>query len=385
MPVSQALDRRTFLKLFGTAAVVSSVHPFLSYASPLRSRVVRIHDSQATRPWDYAVMDPWNHTVENHGEFKEVTHERYYDYIDADVVQSMLDRGLRELTDMSSAKDAWRSLLPGVSQKDRIAIKMNMNNASGDPAATTNRMDQTMPLANAILNDLVNVLEVPEEQITMLDASRWFHPLIMKGRSRFPNVRWVDNTDKDRWDPSESVEFKKSEPLPGGKFWMPRDYTQADHIINLCLMKNHGCGITGAMKSHFGSIPSPKMLHEGLGDKGYIADVCNTPSIREKVRINIADATFANWHNNVWCPRPWKTFPEQSPNSLLMSADPVALDSVMLDHIIAELEMQGDAAPRWVREGVTHTAFLDYAMKGLQLGVHEHAPYRRIDYLEVEA
>ena len=123
-------------------------------------------------------------------------------------------------------------------------------------------MDQTMPLVNTILEHLVNGLEIPEAQITLLDASRWFHPVIMKGRCRFPDVRWVDSTVKDRWDRNESVLFTKDEPFPGGDFWMPKAYTQSDHIINLCLMKNHGCGITGAMKNHFGSIPSPKCLQK---------------------------------------------------------------------------------------------------------------------------
>jgi uncharacterized protein (DUF362 family) len=157
---------------------------------------------------------------------------------------------------------------------------------------------------------------------------------------------------------------------------MPMAYTYSDHIINLCLMKSHDCGITGAMKNHFGSIPSPQNLHDGMADKSYIADVCNTPSIRNKVRVNIADALFANWHNNVWAPRPWKTFPEESPNSLILGTDPVALDSVMLDHIIEEKMAQGINTSRLL---VPHD-FLHYSMDKLGLGIHEHKPYNRIDY-----
>lgn len=98
------------------------------------------------------------------------------------------------------------------------------------------------------------------------------------------------------------------------------------------LCKNlSSCGITGAMKNHFGSLPSPRNLHEGMDDQSYIADICNTPSIRDKVRVSIADALFAYWHKNVWAPRPWKTFPQESPHSLILGTDPVALDSVMLD------------------------------------------------------
>lgn len=387
LQIDTSVSRRTFLKASTLAAVSARLNPIFAKEgkTDVTSRIVRMYHPEATKPWDYSANAPWDHTVEPGREFPEKTKERYYDYINQDVLGGMLDRGLRELTDARSAAVAWRKLMPGLSTNDKIVLKMNMNNASFDPGVTTNRMDQTMPLVNAILDHLVVGLGIPQAQITLLDASRWFHPVIMKDRCRFPDVRWVDSTAEDLWDRNESATFTKDDPLPDGNFWMPKAYTQSDHIINLCLMKNHGCGITGAMKSHFGSIPSPKCLHEGLGDKSYIADLCNTPSIKNKVRINIADSTFANWHNNVWAPRPWKTFPEESPNSLLLGTDPVALDSVMLDHIIAEIDVQGDNAPEWVQDCVTHHDFLAYAMDHHSLGVHEHRPYKQIDYREIEA
>ncbi|MBE9511290.1 MAG: DUF362 domain-containing protein [Bacteroidetes bacterium] len=382
------ITRRDFVKISAVAAISTQLYPAFAGEGKnnSKSRIIRIHDPNATKPWDYSANTPWNHTVEP-GEtgYPEKIKERYFDYINEDVVAKMLDRGLRELTDTESAPDAWRKLLPNLQTSDRIAIKMNMNNASFDESITTNRMDQTMPLVNVILENLVNDLGLSAERITILDASRWFHPEKMKGRCRFKNVRWVDHTDKERWDKNESVTFSKDAPKPGGDFRMPKAYTHSEHIINLCLMKTHSCGITGAMKNHFGSIPTPKNLHEGLGDKSYIADVCNTPSIRNKVRLNIADALFANWHNNVWAPRPWETFLEESPNSLIMGTDPVALDSVMLDHIIEEIKAQGENASKRLNESVTHHDFLQYAMDEFGLGIHEHRPYNRIDYRTFEA
>ncbi len=371
----------------GTAAMASIAAPAQAgeqRPAQGRSRVVRVHSSKATRPWDYNANAPWDHTVEMTKTEPGKIKERYYDYIDDKVVAVMLDKGLCRMTGEKSAAAAWKSLMPGFDRKQKVTLKLNMNNASFDPQITTNRMDTTMPLVNAILDGLVG-LDLDEGNITLLDAKRWFHPVIMKARCRYNRVRWVDSKSADIWDMSESVKFTRDDPAPGGTFWMPRDYTGADHIINLCLMKNHGCGITGAMKSHFGAIPSPKCLHDGLGDKSHIADVCATPSIRNKVRVNIADALFANWHGNVWCPRPWNTFPEPSPNSLILSKDPVAIDSVMLGHIIEEIATQGAAATSYVRDCVTHINFLEYAMTHHGLGVHEHKPYRKIEYLTVEA
>jgi uncharacterized protein (DUF362 family) len=347
------------------------------------SRVVRVYSPEATKEWDYSSNFPWDHTVEQTPEHPGKIKERYYDYINDDVVARMLDLGLRDLTGAENATAAWKALLVGYRPGQRITLKLNMNNASFNEAITTNRMDQTMPLVNAVLSMLIDGLSVEPDNITLLDAQRWFHPIIMKGRCRYPGVRWVDSKTPDRWDPSESVTFTRDHPAPGGNFWMPRDYTQADHIINFCLMKAHGCGITGAMKSHFGSIPSPKWLHEGMGQKSYIADLCATPSIRNKVRLNLVDALFASWFGPVWAPRPWKTFPQPSPNSLLLSRDPVALDTVMLDHIRDELKAIGSAAPSHVLEWVENPTFLEYAMTHHGLGVYDTRPYSRIDYREL--
>ncbi len=381
--ISKSITRRDFVKISATAALSVQLLPVRAGEKPnsAESKIIRVHSKEATKPWDYNANAPWDHTVEpgDDGTPGKIE-ERYFDYINEDVVAKMLNRGLRELTGTSSTKDAWTSLLTNLNKSDRITIKLNLNNASFDEKVTTNRMDQTMPLVNSILDNLINDLGIPSNQITLLDASRWFHPAKMKSRCHFDKVRWVDSGDKDRWDTSESVVFTKDDPKPGGNYWMPKDYTQSDHIINLCLMKSHDCGITGAMKNHYGSIPSPDRLHEGIGNKSYIGDVCNTPSIKNKVRLNIADALFANWHNNVWAPRPWKTFPEPSPNSLIMGTDPVALDSVMLDHIIEEVKAQGENAPEWLKDNLKHHDFLQYAMDELGLGIHEHAPYKRIDY-----
>ena len=377
------ISRRDFVKISAAAAVSAQLYPAFANAEKdnSRSRIVRIHADNATRQWDYSANAPWDHTVEPGEDGSPGKIEaRYFDYINDDVVDRMLDRGLRELTGTTTVKEAWTSILTNLKSSDRITIKLNLNNASFDENITTNRMDQTMPLVNSILDNLINELGIPANQITLLDASRWFHPAKMKNRCRFDKVRWVDSGEKDRWDKNESVVFTKDDPKPGGDYWMPKDYTQTDHIINLCLMKSHDCGITGAMKNHYGSIPSPDRLHEGIGNKSYIGDVCNTPSIKNKVRINIADALFANWHNNVWAPRPWKTFPQESPNSLIMGTDPVALDSVMLDHIAEEIHAQGDQAPEWLKNNMKNHDFLQYAMDELGLGIHEHKPYKRIDY-----
>ncbi len=399
------LNRREFLKKLSFTFLVSRL-PFRAdaFAKPdSNSLVVRVHDSNASRNWDYTASAPWNHTVEpisteavNSGKFRQ---ERYFDYINNDIVGRMFKKGLNELAGTYSTRDAWLKVLKNYRKGNKITIKVNLNNATYDEEVTTNRLDQTAPLINAVIADLTETLAVPEEHITVADPSRWIHPNIIKKRVPFKKINWIDSRSDNLWDERETVEFTKDMPVRPEKrnpkkrplpekvnFYLARAYTEADHIINLCLLKNHGCGITGAMKNHFGAIPppSPKFLHTGLGEKSYIADLCNTKSIREKVQLNVCDAVFANWHNNVWSPRPWKTFSEESPNSLFLGVDPVAFDSVLLQHITDEVGAQGGNAPAWVREAVTKHQFLHYAMEHHRLGIHEHKPFSRIDYRQIE-
>jgi hypothetical protein len=176
------VNRRTFLKVSVVAAVSTHFRPIWASEEKFSgmSRVVRIHDQKATKYWDYSANAPWDHTVEprpRHGQRGKIK-ERYFDYINEDVVAAMLDRGVRELTDTLSVEGAWRKLMPGLTTGNRITIKLNMNNPTGDPDLTTNRMNQTMPLVNAVLDHLICKLGIPEKQVTLLDASRWFHPVI---------------------------------------------------------------------------------------------------------------------------------------------------------------------------------------------------------------
>ncbi len=360
--------------------------------------VLRVSSTDASRNWDYAQSAPWDHTVEPKTieEFKsnKFRKDRYFDAINEDILLGMISRGVMELAEEKSTRAAWKKILPNYQKKHKITVKVNLNNASYNDKITTNRMDQSAPAINALLASLFTSLNVPEENITVADPSRWIHPEIIKERCRYKKINWVDSQSENLWDIRESVEFSHDQPIrpknkphlpETGTFHIARAYTEADHIINFFLFKNHGCGVTGAMKNHFGAIPPPfpKYLHDGLGSKSYIADLCNTRSIKQKVRINICEAVFGNWHNNVWSPRPWKTFPGGTPNSLFFSTDPVAIDSVLLQHITDEIAVRGKDVEEWVRQAVKDHQFLHYAMQYHKLGVHEHKPFNSIEYRNI--
>ncbi len=390
------INRRKFLRKIAIL-LTSTQLPLINNAKADEAQkplILRVYSPFASNNWDYSASAPWDHTVEprtvadiKSGKFRN---DRYFDFINQGVVNTMLAQGIQGFTETTNTASAWQSLLKGYKKGHTITIKVNLNNASYDKKITTNRMDQSVQIINALIESLTTSLNIPEKNITVADPSRWIHPGILTKRSPYKKVHWVDSRSKNLWDPSETVHFTQNQPvrpdnpeLPKkGIFYITRVYTEADHIINVCLLKNHGCGITGAMKNHFGAIPPPfpKFLHDGLGHKSYIADISNTPSIKNKVRINICDAIFGNWHNNVWSPRPWKTFADGSPNSLFFGTDPVAFDSVLLQHIADEVKIRGEHVDEWVREAVENHHFLHIAMSYHQLGIHEHKPFSKINY-----
>lgn len=102
-----------------------------------------------------------------------------------------------------------------------------------------------------------------------------------------------------------------------------------DGIINIPVLKDHSiAGITSALKNMFGSIHNPNKYHLNTGNP-YIADVNAFPSIRKKIRLHICDAIEIQYHGGPSFMPQWRT----NYGGLIVSKDPVALDTIGLDII----------------------------------------------------
>ena len=66
-----------------------------------------------------------------------------------------------------------------------------------------------------------------------------------------------------------------------------------------------------------------------------MVDLLGSPLIGGKTVLTIGDGLFAARHF-AQAPVPWTTFDEQLPNSLFFATDPVAVDCLMHDLLIAE-------------------------------------------------
>jgi hypothetical protein len=97
-----------------------------------------------------------------------------------------------------------------------------------------------------------------------------------------------------------------------------------DALINIPVLKSHMiAGISFAMKNHYGTLSEPARLHRSIGRA--IAELNALPQIKDRTRLIIGDMlTACLRYKNSW---PYWS-PDWTGDSILMSFDPVAHDTV---------------------------------------------------------
>jgi uncharacterized protein (DUF362 family) len=147
-------------------------------------------------------------------------------------------------------------------------------------------------------------------------------------------------------DMANPVRFANAE-LPVG--YLPRQVTEAKYMINMALLRPHGmAGVTLIGKNHFGSIHfpnnggwSPRVLHgsvmrtQPMGAYNALVDLMGHRHLGGKTMLYMLDGLYTAEHNegNVF---KWASFRDHWASSMLMSQDPVAIDSVGLDILRSE-------------------------------------------------
>jgi uncharacterized protein (DUF362 family) len=105
-----------------------------------------------------------------------------------------------------------------------------------------------------------------------------------------------------------------------------------DAVVNLPIPKQHGmAGVSVALKNHYGSVDNPGALH-GNGCDPAIAELNIQPNLQGKTRLIVGAALQVS-------PGDWNR-PVQE-NALLLSFDPVALDTVARDILVQHRQSQG--------------------------------------------
>ena len=314
-------------------------------------------------------------------------------------VNDMLEGVIIALTNQKTIDKAWDELFRlfnykkgkgAVSYKkgEKIAIKVNLNDNGG-----SNIIDATPQSVYALLHQLIDIMQVPQNNITVYDAQRrgisaiydYMQPL-------YPEVNYQN------WGGFvPDVVHYSSEITDNGSMSLARAAYEADYMINMALMKRHSeptdkwrdsagqTGITSTGKNQFGSLEKVPPLHfsirdwssfRGMGTYNCIVDLMAHERIGGNTLVYIVDAMYVNPKHNGHAVR-FKRAPFNNgwTSSFLASNDQVAIESVVLDFIYSELPLPANA-DNFLHEAANignPPSGIAYAGKKLvSLGVHEH-------------
>ena len=357
------------------------------------------------------------------------TSQFWYDHINQGVATDMMSWALRAYAEEATDTAAWDDIFShfnngeGYQSGEKILIKINLvtvgasggyADANYDPiyksGVTEDSTANSPQLLLALLDQLVNEAGVAQTDITIGDPTGFFvNFLYTPLHDVFPNVHYEDNRGTLGRSiavlSNPCVEFSWSTADAAGKTQdcVVKSYYEADYLINFALLKSHErAGITVAAKNHYGSmlrLPNSAGyydLHQSLpmggsntdfhymGNYRTLVDQMGSEEIGGKTVLYLVDAIYGgkNWSST---PSKWSLTPFNGdwPSSLLMSMDPVAIDSVAFDflsqqwpdHVLQYEGVQDYLHEAALADDPPSGTFYDPEDDGIpmtSLGVHEH-------------
>ncbi len=251
-----------------------------------------------------------------------------FNNVDEAAVQYMFDQGIMQLAGIyTSPADALASFFPGLTTSKKIALK---------PSFLNSIVPTRKELAKALINRLVQMLGgFPAANITAYErhsfsglgytTSYLGHNVNLVVDISFPNNGYTIRCDgKDR-------------PYSASLH-------NADYLINMPVLKDHSCSsslnLTLAFKNHMGTVnPSGSLgIH---CNKNAVLDIMASSVMTTKQRLVILDALYA-----VYSGGPGGN-PQATPQKILLSQDPVAIDAqgrIMINNLRAANGLSAKAA-----------------------------------------
>jgi uncharacterized protein (DUF362 family) len=239
--------------------------------------------------------------------------------VDREVLDGLIDQGLRLLTSESTSEDALRHY---VNPQDKVGLKVN---CLAGPMASTH------PEVSLAVAGLLNKARFRPGNIIIWDRSSYE---LKEGG--FPvNVDSDDvlcfGTDNQGVGySSELVNYRSIGSLVSR---IMEQLTSAQ--VNIPVLKDHGLsGVTCSLKNWFGAIHNPNKYHQD-GCDPYVADLNATPLISSQQKLVICDALRVQFNGGPSYHRQWA----EHFGGVILSEDPVALDFVgyrIIDRMRAE-------------------------------------------------
>jgi uncharacterized protein (DUF362 family) len=292
---------------------------------------------------------------------------------DQRVVDQMVSDSLQDLTGEATDRHAWEVLFRdfnrtrnlgggGYQPGEKIAIKINANQ-DRDSKWVTGKGLPSPHVVYAVLAQLVGTAGVAAQDITVYDATEGRSigaPIIDKVRAD-PSLRAVnfvvgpDRAGDGRTAASPDLAAAIHFAGPGMEpAYLPRTVTESKYLINLALFRAHFMlGVTLTAKNHFGSVYfkksgtfSPSPLH-GCGMKvnpegsyNCLVELMGHKQLGGKTLLYMLDGLYPAKHNEGGVIR-FASFGNHWAASVFASQDPVAIDSVAVDFLRNEPNVDG--------------------------------------------
>lgn len=327
---------------------------------------------------------------------------------DQQKTDQLVSSALLALTGETQEQAAWDALFRSFNGRlhgekrpyaagEKIAIKANMNNSYG--YEDSGEINASPHLLLSLLRSLVGEAGIPEECITLFDASRFMtNSIYQKCHGEFPNVRYVDNEGGEGRIRAEYVDDAIPYSVDNGQLarGLATCAVEADYLIDVALLKGHvGQGVTLCGKNWYGvtSIHRDwrKNHHnhfnadrEGKMTYHTFVDFMGHKDLGQKAMLFLIDGLYGSPNVDGLPVAPWqmKPFCGEWPCSLFASEDGVAIDAVCTDFLLAEFPTMPDVA--WCDMYLVEAALADNPPSGTvydperdgtslpSLGVAEH-------------
>ena len=319
-------------------------------------------------------------------------------YNDQTKISAILDSVVCSVADKQTVKAAWDTLFrfhnggAPYMKGEKIFVKLNLNNGGG-----SNSIDASPQSVYALLDQLVNKFGADQADIILADPARENQISAIKNYCSgvFPKV--IYNTNLGGFT-SNSLPYLQA-PEKG----LSAALINSKYLITMAILKRHctpsatygtdgvdygNASVTMIFKSSWGLIGNgrgAKEMHQKLHDWDFsmnsyhiLTDIYGSKHINGKTVLNIIDGLYSGDRWNSW-PRKWNIAPFNGnyPSSFFASQDPVAIESVGLDFLRAEMPLFKNA-DRHLHEAAladnppSGTVYQPDGTRIGSLGVHEH-------------
>ncbi|MBD3235547.1 MAG: DUF362 domain-containing protein [Candidatus Eisenbacteria bacterium] len=256
--------------------------------------------------------------------------------INRDRVEAVVHHGVRLLTGISETGPAFEALFPGLHSGSTIAVKVN-----GTGSCVT-RWETIRGLLSGLAQMLGGTYDI--SQVVIYDP----HNLYYLGYRCEDGYLQIDGGCPE----IEHSAHCDSGYYPFGGHELSSFLVDRDFVINVPVLKSHDRPyheLTLALKNHYGSLMPQSLCNNIPGMLTVNAD----PYIKGKTALVLMDGLRGTYDGGPTIPpQVWMTYPEQTPNTLFFSTDPVTNEYWGRDTINAERLAHGwspKAAP-WIEE-----------------------------------